>query len=458
MSPERLSKFDAIFYYTDNRRVAMQIGVGLPVDGPVDVERYVRWVTPRINGMPKLRMQLTPAPFGLQRPAWTSADHFDISRHVLAHEMPSPGDDEQLRRLVEGLIYERLPHDVPLWRLHIINGCEDGNAMLLLHTHHCMADGEGIIEIFNVLLEAQPVGESSAPRASKAGLSREAHADRPLHGVRAMFSRDGRRRLGVLARYARARGPRFPFTRPASGRMNIAWRRLSLKTLQTISRAYETTATDVVLASLGAAVDTYAAQRNVEVKGRSLLLQIPANVRLPDRYGELGNELTMLPGVVPLGIEDPVERLQRVAAYNRELKELDMATVIHGMMGAAFGLATPPGQALLCKTMVSKPFLHMARMTGLPPQEHALMSSVVMPSLRYSIAGQSITGIINLIACQFNMGFAFSPVTYDGGVMLTLSVDAENFGNPDAFMDDTMSGIEELHERASSATGNVSGV
>ncbi len=454
MPPERLSKFDAIFYYTDNRRVAMQTSAGLLVAGPVDFARYVTWVSSRIERIPKLRMILKSAPFGFRRPVWTPTANFDIVNHVLQHRLAAPGNREQLRSLFEALIHERLPHDLPLWRLHVIGGCENNESALLFRAHHCMADGEGILEIFSALFETSTVENVSVTRVSQAGLTREAHIHRPLHGVRSMLSRDGRRRLGVLMRYARTRGARLPFTRPASGKMNIAWRQIPLTTLRTIGKTFEATATDVVLAGLGAAVDAYAAKRSIGVEGTHLLLQIPANVRLPDEYGDLGNELTMLPGVVPLGIADPVERLQRVAASNRELKELDMAAVIHGLMGAAFGLATPLGQALLCKTMVSKPFLHLARLTGLPPQEHALMSSVVVPPLNYAIDGQAITAFINLIACQFNMGFAFSPVTYDGGVMLTLSVDAKNLGDADAFMTDAIAGIEELHRNALDRTAS----
>lgn len=448
MPIERLSKYDAIFYYSDTRRVAMQASVGISVDGPIDFERYLAWVSPRIENVPRMKMRLKPAPFGLRLPAWVAVNGFELREHIVSHRLDAPGTDDQLRGLIEDLIHQRLPHDKPLWRLHVVNGLEHNRAVLLLSWHHCMADAEGVFEMFQVLLETQKRESAPPNRVSKAGLTRLAHVRRPLHGLRAMLSRDGRRRLAVLARYARTRNRRFPFTRPVSGRVNVAWRQIPMEEFRAAGNTFGTTATDVVLAALGAAMDSYAAKQDIPVDGKCLLLQIPANVRLPDKYGELGNELTMLPGVVPLGMSDPVDRLRRVADYNRSLKELDMAAWIHGMMGVAFGIVTPPGQALLCKTMVSRPYLNFARMTGMPPQEHAIMSSVVMPAVIYSIDGQSVTGFINLIACQFNMGFAFSPVSYGDHVTLALSVDAENLGDSDSIMDDTMAALQELHTLA----------
>lgn len=449
VSTERLSIFDAIFYYTDNRRVAMQVSAGILVDGPIDFERYRAWLAPRIDRMPKLRMTLKPAPFALRLPAWTPDPDFDLDWHVQSHTLPSPGDDNQLRALFTELIHRRLPHDRPMWRLHVINGREHGRSALLSTSHHCIADAEGVMEMFNVFLESAPLGDAPAARASTGGRARETHTLRPLHGMRSLMSRDGRRRLTELARYMRTRAPRFPFTRPVSGRVNIAWRQIDLDTIRRPAKAFGATATDVILAAAGAAMDSYAEKHGVAVNGKRLLLQVPANVRLPNKYGQLGNELAMLPGVVPLGIADPVERLQRVAAYNRKLKELDMAPLIHGLMDRSFRMATPPGQALLCRTMVSKPYLHAARVLGLPPREHGLVSSVVMPRVKYAVDGQPVTGFINIMASQFNFGFGLSPVTYDGRVTFGLSVDAKHFGaSPDGVLQEVVSGINALSNLA----------
>ena len=444
MPPERLSKYDAIFYFTDNRRVAMQASVGMLVDGPIDFGRYFDRVSPRIERMPKLRMALKPTLLNFRLPAWVPAPQFNLSSHVIEHTLPSPGSDDQLSALFKELMHKRLPLDEPLWCLHIINGLENNRAALLLRTHHCIADAEGILEMFNVFLEASPAAVATAPRISKAGLAREVHAARPIHGLRALLSRDGRKRLATLAQYARTRGPRFPFTRPTTGQMDIAWQQLPISTLQTIGAALDATASDVVLAALGTAMDAYAARHQVAVAGKHLLLQVPANVRMPDLYGKLGNELAMLPGVVPLGMTDPVERLRRVAEFNRTLKALNMAPLIHGLMGTAFGAATPPGQALMCRTMASQPYLNVARVVGLPPQEHALMSSVVMPPKNFVIDGHPITAFINLIACQFNMGFACSPVAHNGKITLTMSVDANNLGDAAPLLNDVAAAIEQL--------------
>lgn len=444
MAVDRLSKYDAIFYYTDTRRTAMQVSVGYLFAGPIDFDRYLEWVAPRLERLPRLRMVLNPTPLNLRRPYWTPAADFDLSEHVVSHTLTAPGNEDQLRALFRDLAHRRLPFTKPLWQLHVINGLEDGGSVLFLRSHHCMADAGAILEIMTAMMEATPVGDVTQLPPTRGGMAREAHAQRPLHGLREWLSANGRKRLGVLARFALARGARFPFTRPASGRIKVLWRRVPLAEIREIRKAFDATVTDVILAALGSAMDAYAERERVSVNGKHLLLQIPANVRMQNQYGEMGNELTMLPGLVPLGLDDPVEQLRRVAAYNRTLKELDMAPVMHGLMGAAFGAATPPGQAFICRLMVSKPYLYLARMAGLPPKEHALVSSIVMPPFTYSVDGQPLTGNVNIIAGQFNMGIALSPVVYDDEVMLTLSVDAENLGSPEPIMEDMLTALVEL--------------
>lgn len=448
MTVERLSKYDAIFYYTDTRRTAMQVSVAYLFAGPIDFDCYFNWVAPRLERLPRMRMVVKPAPLNLRRPQWIPAADFDLSEHIVPHTLAAPGDDAQLRALIRELIHKRLPFTKPLWQLHVVNGVEGGGSVLLYRAHHCMADASAILEIMRAMMEATPVGDVTQLPPTRGGVAREAHAQRPLHGFRAWLTPNGRKRLGVLARFALARGARFPFTRPASGRMDVLWHRIPLAEVRGVSKAFDATVTDVILAALGSAMDAYAERERVSVRGKSLLLQIPANVRMPNQYGELGNELTMLPGLVPLGIGDPVERLRRVAAFNRTLKELDMAPVMHGLMGAAFGAATPLGQAIICRLMVSKSYLYFARLAGLPPKEHALVSSIVMPPFTYSVGGQPLTGNVNIIAGQFNMGLALSPVVYDDGVMLTLSVDAENLGSPAPIMEDILAALAELGECA----------
>jgi hypothetical protein len=328
--------------------------------------------------------------------------------------------------------------------MHVINGREGNRTALFLVAHHCMADAEGMMEMLKVLFEVTPTAEGQPARVSSAGLVRQTHAQKPLHGLRALSSRDGRRRLSAMRQYMRTPAARLPFVRPVSGSVDIAWRQFPLQDVRAIAKTFGSTVTDVILAAFGAAIDVYASGVGADVNGKYLLLQVPANVRLPNKYGELGNELAMLPGIVPLGITDPVQRLRAIADYSRSLKELDMAAFLHGIMGTAFGIATPPGQAFLCRTMASRPYLNLARRIGLPPQEHALVSSIVLPPVTYSIDGQRITAFLNFVACQFNMGFVSSPVTYGDTVTITLSVDAENLRDADAVMNATANAIEVL--------------
>lgn len=443
---ERLTKYDAIFYYTDSDRVPMQANVAILVDGPIDYDTYFEWISNRIDAVPRMKCTLRPTPFHVRLPAWTPAASFNLDDHVFHEILPEPGDDDRFKALLTDLINRRIPLDRPLWRLHVVSGLADGRSALVLRWHHCMADAEGTLEILKSLLETRLPDDDSAGGISQAGRVRNERAQRALARPGSTLSREGRLRLARLVEYARTPGPDLPFFKPVTGRMTVAWRHLPLAQFRSIARAADATVSDVVLAALGSAVERFARNNDIAVDGAYFRVQVPANVRLPNKYGDLGNELAMLPGVVPLGLDDPLERLRRVAAYNRELKALNMAGAMHGLMGPAFGVATPPGQALLCRLSVSRPYLNLARRLQLPPHEHALMTSIVLPPAKYSVQGHCVTAMVNFVACQFNMGFVSSAVTYNDEVTLTLSADEDNLGDAERMIDYAVDGIDELKQ------------
>ena len=52
---ERLSRSDAIFINLDSETVTSQVALTFVLEGPVDFERYVTWLTPRLDRVPRLR-------------------------------------------------------------------------------------------------------------------------------------------------------------------------------------------------------------------------------------------------------------------------------------------------------------------------------------------------------------------------------------------------------------------
>jgi hypothetical protein len=60
--------------------------------------------------------------------------------------------------------------------------------------------------------------------------------------------------------------------------------------------------------------------RGLETEGVELQALVPVSVRTENEHGELGNRLTAMRGPLPVGVEDPVERLRIVSRAMDDLK------------------------------------------------------------------------------------------------------------------------------------------
>ena len=94
---------------------------------------------------------------------------------------------------------------------------------------------------------------------------------------------------------------------------------------------------DVVLTTVALAFGRYAEQRGVKLKGRSLRIVIPVNVRGNGDATELGNQLSFVPVPVPLDIRDPRKLLavvrERVEILKRA-RAADLVGLLGGVMSA----------------------------------------------------------------------------------------------------------------------------
>jgi hypothetical protein len=262
--------------------------------------------------------------------------------------------------------------------------------------------------------------------------------------ARTLASREGRARAGMMVRYLRAPSPWFPFTRPVSGRMHFAWWQIPLNEVRAVRTALGGTVTDVVMAVLAGGLDRYAEAHGVPVKGQFLRLQLAANVRLQENYGKLGNELAIIPVLVPLGIDDPAERLRHVSAYTRAAKTLDMADFTRGFFDGLLGFLTPPGQALLGRVLASKSFLRLSRRIARSPRDHTLTTSVVMPPTVYRAQGQAVSTLLPFVPCSLNVGLLNAAVAYRDHVQFTLAADVECVPDLDGLMAHMKTAFEEL--------------
>lgn len=447
--PERMTEYDAMFLYCDNEVAQMQVAASSIVEGRLDPERYTRWVAPRIKANARLCQIPQFAPFNLRHPKWVDVPDFDPADHIEHIEMQAPGNARQLKEFLTERFHIPLDITKPLWQIQLLTGLEGGRSAMVFYVHHCICDGASAMEIFKALYDDPEQGWPDHVHLKRAEPSIRRKPPVPVRCAKALASRESRTRLGHVWRYLKAPGPWFPFTKPVSGRVQFAWRAFPLERLQDIRKSLGGTITDVGLAALGGALDRYAAREGIDVAGKYLKVALPENVRAADRYGEMGNSVSLMPTLVPLGIDDPAERLSQVTAYTRMAKDQRLGRYVHDVLSGLMDSIGPAGTAWLTKLLASPSWIRFAMRFVKTPREHAIVTSVQMPSsMVHHLDGLEISQSFPLVPCGLSLGVMCALISYRDQLQVALTGDAESMPEIDALMDDFGAVVDEMYQIA----------
>jgi diacylglycerol O-acyltransferase / wax synthase len=338
---DRMSSFDASFLANERGNAHMAIGAVLLFDGSAPSEdEFLAQIRSRLHLLPRLRQRLLTPPLGLGTPFWVDDETFDVRRHVGHVTLPSPGTDEELRALAGELLAPPFDRARPLWELTLVDGFADERFAIVWKTHHAMADGISALDIGMLLFDADrdaPAPPPAEPWRPLPTPSNAALARRAATGVLDTARRSGRwmsraardpadasRRAGdgiaglweVTWNLARP-APKVPINPARIGPdREIAWATFDLAEFKLVKNALGATVNDVSLAVATGALRAYLA----EPQGVELKALVPVSIRTVDEHGELGNKLTAMRGPLPVGIDDPAERLAVISAAMDDLK------------------------------------------------------------------------------------------------------------------------------------------
>lgn len=115
-----MTTLDAGFLAAEDsdRRVSLAV-----LEGPTpDHESLTSNLAQRISTCPRFAQRLRRRAFDLGAPEWVDDPGFDLAHQVRRIALPSPGDDQQLCRLVAEVMSQRLDRSRPLWEIHVIEG------------------------------------------------------------------------------------------------------------------------------------------------------------------------------------------------------------------------------------------------------------------------------------------------------------------------------------------------
>ncbi len=390
---QRLSSQDASFLHLEDAVTHMHIGSVAILEGPApSYDAVARMVRAHLPSVPRYRQTVRFLPLALGRPVWVDDPHFNLGYHLRSTGLPEPGGDAELRNLVGRVMSQQLDRSKPLWEIWMIEHLTAGRWAFLSKVHHSMVDGVSAAELLSVVLDSErepdlPPPDAWRPERQPAGaeLAARALGERavsPYDGVRSAVSSPRRvaetaveTTRGLLNMSGLLRPPpASSLNGPVGPHRRWAWARSELSEVKQVRRALGGTVNDVVLTAIAGGFRRLLESRG-ESTDRVVRTLVPVSVRSAEEQGAYNNRVSALFADLPVGIEDPAERLESVHEQMEDLKHSHAAVagdVLVGLTG--FAPAMLLGLGLRAAARVPQRNVNTVT-TNVPGPQHALYAA-----------------------------------------------------------------------------------
>jgi diacylglycerol O-acyltransferase len=385
----------------------------------------------------------------------------DLDDHVLEVRLPDPagqgGNKDLLQNLVGRLSAQPLDPHKPLWQMHLVGNCvgEDGQVRqaLVARIHHCIADGIALVRVFMSMFDHSADMPDRAPSEQDAEAAEENPWEQILQPVTSasvkaikLSSNVMTASMGMLGEWnhfgqhmlkaGQMAGQLATDTvkltlmgndsdtrlkgRP-SGEKHVAWSEpLPLDHVKAVGKLFGCSINDVLMASVAGAIGAYLRGKGDAVAhDAQFRAMVPVNLRKPSQGHKLGNAFGLVPLVLPIGIEDPLERLHELRARMNDLKGSYTALVAMSLLGV-LGAAPKPLQSEVQGYFSKK--------------ASAVMSNVPGPQAPLYLAGSRLDQIMFWVPQSGDIGVGVSILSYNGGVQFGIVTDDAMADDPAAII------------------------
>ncbi|MEP7331665.1 MAG: wax ester/triacylglycerol synthase family O-acyltransferase [Terracoccus sp.] len=459
---QRLSPLDASFLHLERPVQQLNVGSVLIFEGPSpSYDELCLAVEDLLPAFPRYRQQVRRVPLDLALPVWVDDPRFELRDHVGHRHLPSPGTDDALRSMAVRLISQPLDLDRPLWHTWLVTGLDGGRFALVNTNHHAMIDGISGADIISVLLtttrqslpheardhaprEAPP--EQWAPEAapSAARLVTDALVEigsspvRTVLGlVRALRPKaipESVTEVVGMARFGEQMAHlEFGLNGPLGPRRDWRWVRAGLDEVKAVKNRHGGTVNDVVLAAIAGGFRALLLSRGQSVEGRTVRTMVPVSTRHTDERGVLGNRVSAVFADLPVGQEDPLERLYAVSAQLHTLKTGGTALGVDALLGAADLL--PAGlYALGVKVWAHSPQRAFSTVT----------TNVPGPQMPLYLLGRRMTDLYPYIPLGADLRITVGIASYAGGLAWGVTGDHDSVPDLHVLSDGIQASVAEL--------------
>lgn len=394
---------------------------------------------------------------------WADDPDFQLERHVLARPLErQKGQSEQaaLQDRVAHLTMQPLDHDHPLWQFELVEHYQGGSA-LVARIHHCIADGIALISVMMSLVDGgapppqrksrkttregmeaaedwvadsliRPLGELTARALEVAGggaaksLSMLASPQQSLSdtfGQAMDVARIGGQLASDLAALALMPDDSPTRLKGQPGQhKRVAWcEPLPLDEVKAISKALKCSINDVLLSCVAGAIGAYLRHQGDDPRGKEIRAMVPINLRPMSDAWKLGNRFGLVPLVLPIGLDNPIERALAVRARMSSLKGSLQPLLTFGLLSVA-GLLIKPAQDALLSLFGRK--------------TTAVMTNVPGPSEKLKVCGSTLEQTMFWVPQSGTVGLGVSILSYGGGVQFGVIADTTLCPDPQKIIDE----------------------
>jgi diacylglycerol O-acyltransferase / wax synthase len=453
-----LAAIDAQFLYWDSDNAPMCMGnicifEGAPLfdsDGNFKLAAVRNAIESRLHLVPRYRRKVLEMPGALAHPVLVDDPDFDIENHVKLVRLPPPGDETQLKeafaRAHEGMLDRRRP----LWEITFVEGLEDGRIGMVQKIHHAPFDGATTVDIMDLLFDQSPELKKPvevppwepAPPPDPATLLQS----RMMEQATTMWSSlltPPAQPLGELMEAMQSVAdigplPETSLNQDVGPRRRFEWVSSSLSEAKEIrSLVPGSTVNDAMLAAIAGGLRELLRSRGENVDELVLHAMIPVSLRSDEAAGDAsGNLITAFVAPLPLGETDGVERLRRIHASTKELKEGKQALGIH-MITQSSAYAPPALMAASGRMAIQQGSFMNLTITNVPGPRHELY-----------LLGAKMLALNPMVPIGNRLTLNIAIESYVDNLVIGLSSDADAHPDLDVLATGIRRSVDELLEAA----------
>lgn len=382
---------------------------------------------------------------------WETDSHFSIQNHLQTIALPGDAGKAELENLVSDLTSTPLDMSKPLWQFHLVENYNGGSA-LIARIHHCYADGISLIRVLLSMTDgsARPVLKKGhharhlddhhhddgdymtrlyRPVASAVNKAMKTYWDvvegavdiakKPSKLMK--YSHHG---IGMASDLARVltmpNDPKTKFKGRLSTRKRCVWADpLSLPEVKHVGKALGCTINDVLISCVTGALRGYLIEKGQKVDGLEIRATVPVNMRPEHKMDALGNYFGLVFLSLPIGIENPFERLYEIQKRMGELKNSYEAVLALGLL-AVCGMAP---------NVVEQTALSL-----LSAKATAVLTNVPGPKEAIYMAGNKVVDSMFWVPQSGDIGMGISILSYQEHIQFGLMTDANLVPDPEAII------------------------